>query len=178
MPVVVRYKVTGLAHAMKAIGDIQHYVESDNGQQELAQAGLRGAATLFDKNFLSEGSYVGGWASLSDRTIEERLRLGFKEGPILIRHGDLREITATSLMTASGAGTFTKTDGQGKTIVVTIEEAGSRLNVIAGGDKAYNQVPTSQGNPARPYWFANSGVLAALKASSVDKLAEAIGRFI
>lgn len=177
MVATVKWQVTGLAQAMKQVEDIKNYVKSDDGRNEIAIAGLRGMASLFDKNFVSEGSLVGGWADLSDKTIEERIRLGFSEGPILVRHGDLREITSTSLMTASGAGTFTKTDGQGKTIVVTLAAHGGRLNVSAGGDKAFNQVATRTA-PARPYWFVNNGVLTALKASSVEQLTEAIKRII
>ena len=177
MPYAIKWQVTGLAQAMRQVEDIKHYVESEDGRSEVAVAGLRGAASLFDTNFRSEGGLVGGWADLSDKTIEERIRLGFGAGPILFRHGDLREMTATSLMTADGSGTFTKTDGQGKTITVTLVAKRGSAIVTAGGEKAYNQVRTTTA-PARPYWFVNSGVMSALKASSVEQLTEAIKRII
>lgn len=173
----IRWQVHGLAEALRQVDELTSTIESDKGRSEVAVAGLRGAASLFDRNFASEGGLIGGWADLSDRTIEERLSLGFDEGPILFRYGDLREMTATSLMTAGGSGTFTKTDGQGKTITVTLTAKRGSAIVVAGGEKAYNQVRTRSA-PARPYWFVNSGVMHALKSSSIDQLETIIKRIV
>jgi hypothetical protein len=168
-------KVTGLAEALRQIEQIKDYVKSDDGRSEMAVAGLRGAASVFDRNFRSEGGLIGGWASLSEETIRERVRLGFPEGPILVRHGDLRQLTTTSLMSVNGSGTFSKTDSQGKTITVTLVAKQGSAIVTAGGEKAYNQVRTGR-VPARPYWFVNSDVMTALRASSIEQLASVIGR--
>lgn len=177
MPVTITMKVTGMTEALMQVGKIEAYLESDRGREDIAFAGLRGAAVLFDRNFATEGGEVGGWADLSDRTIEERMYLGFGAGPILIRHGDLRELTATSLMTASGAGTFTKTDSQGKSIQVQLKAERGAANVVATGEKSWNQVRTATA-PARPYWFINSGVEAAIRKMAVEEIVERIERLL
>jgi len=177
--VTFKWQMHGLAEAMRAVDNINKFVESDKGRETIAVAGLRGAAVLFDRNFATEGGEVGGWADLADRTVAEREQLGFGgEHPILVRYGDLRQLTATSLMAASGAGTFSKTDAQGKSINVSLVTRGGAVNVVASGEKSINQVPTRTGNPARPYWFVNSAVKDAIRKMAVKELADQIVRVI
>lgn len=164
-------RVKGLPQARQAMQRVKEIVEDT---EPFTFAALNKAAKHFDKNFLSEGGEVGGWASLADATVRERERKGFGgEHPILVRYGDLRRVTATSLMTARGSGTFAATDADGKTIQVNLKTNRGVLNVSALGDKAINQVPDDD-RPARPYWFVNRAVQESARGGVVDRLVKEI----
>jgi hypothetical protein len=133
------------------------------GTDKYALAGLRGASTVFAKNFRSEGSMVGGWDQLKARTVKEREEMGLGgTGPILHRYEDLRMLTTTQLGAVRGAATFAKTDFEGGSIRVEVEPKRGSVNVTASGSKAVHQV--GRGNmAARPYWFVNGDVLDAAR---------------
>jgi hypothetical protein len=169
----VRMTVSGLPQALKAIATIEDSV--GNKKDDYSYAALRGAATVFDKNFATEGGEVGGWADLAEQTVRERERKGFGGAhPILIRYGHLREVTATSLMDADGSRTFTKMDNDGNSINVSLKSRNGVLNVSAGGEKAVNQF-AGDNRPARPYWFVNGHVQAEARKHVVEQLTKMIG---
>ncbi len=162
-------KMTGLREALALFeGGVADHIKSHT--DDYALAGLHGAATIFDRNFRTEGGEVGGWADLAQRTVAEREERGFGgEHPILIRYGGLQDAVTTSLMAARGSGTFGGTDPDGSNVTVQLRVHGGTANVTALGEKASNQVP-GPGRPARPYWFLNHNVEQSARDAVVDKL--------
>jgi hypothetical protein len=159
--------VKGLAEAIALIGKVEDMVHDK--KDEIALAGLHGAAKIFDQNFASEGAMVGGWAPLAASTVRERERLGVPgPGPILVRYQDLRDYTATMLQGVGASTTFAVTDPEGGTLRVQVSTERGAVNVVAGGTKAVHQTGTSDGHvPARPYWFINQPVLREAKREAV-----------
>ncbi len=175
MPIRLEVSVVGFGEALAHIKKVQEYV--DQSPEEVGMAGVNAAGTIFEKNFDLEGKGgAGGWVDLADSTVAERVRKGFPgEHPILIRYGDLRAITGTSLRVAGGSGIFGMTDADGKSIRVDINAGSHGAIVTASGEKSLNQNPT-QYAPARPYWFVNSAVLGAVRKRAVETLAYGIQR--
>jgi len=170
----ISVSVKGMPQALDHIRRVRKAIE--DSKDDLAFAALNRAAELFEQNFMSEGGAVGGWADLADSTVREREALGFGgEHPILVRYGDLRNITTTSLKAAGRSGTFSATDNGGKTITVTLKANRGVLNVSALGEKAINQ-EAGDDRPARPYWFVDGNVQQAAREGVVRKLAADIGR--
>jgi len=164
---------TGLSQAFAKINAIQNALQ--NKQDEIAFAATRGAASVWDDNFRSEGGSVGGWADLAERTVLEREGMGLPgEHPILIRYGDLQQVTTTSLMAVSGSATFSRTNSDGKRATVQVTSRGGTVNVMASGEKALNQNPTKYA-PARPYWFVNSQVQQAARDAAIEKVVDIVG---
>lgn len=169
----ITIKVIGLQQARKAIDRAKALAEDT---EPLAFAALNGTADLFEKNFRAEGALVGGWASLAERTIADRESKGFGgEHPILVRYGDLRQVTATSLKAVQHSGTVTMTDSDGKSIGVQIKGRRGTLNVTAFGDKALNQEPDDD-RPARPYWWVDNRVQQAARKAVVERLSDELGK--
>lgn len=157
--------VSGLPAAQQMISRVRSVAED---KDKAAFIALNAAGKVFDKNFMSEGGDVGGWAALKERTVMEREEKGFGgEHPILIRYGDLRRVVATSLVTAKRPATFALTDADGKTVQVTVQSRDGRMNVVASGEKAGNQVP-GPNRAARPYWYDSANVQSAAKDGVVD----------
>lgn len=169
----IRMQVRGLEAARRLVKQATD-IATDNGP--LSFAALNGAAELFEKNFDTEGGSVGGWADLADRTIAERESKGFGGAhPILVRYGDLREVTATSLRALQHSGTVQRADSDGKTIGVTVTGKRGVLNVTAFGDKAVNQEPGDD-RPARPYWWVDSHVENAARKAVVEHIEKKLRR--
>jgi hypothetical protein len=176
MPIDLEVTVSGFNEALAHIQKVKDYV--DSSPKEVGIAGLNAAGSIFEQNFDAEGVGfgVGGWASLADSTVAKREALGFGgEHPILIRYGDLREITATTLRVAGGSGTFSMTDNGGAQIGVEITAGDFGATARAFGEKSLNQNPT-QTAPARPYWFTSATVTRAVRKRAVDTLAAGIQR--
>lgn len=176
MPVQITASMPNIGQAISHLKKVLDYVESSG--KDIALAGFNAAGTIFEKNFDAEGKGygVGGWAPLKDRTVVERLSKGFGgDGPILMRYGDLRVISATALRVAGGSGTFSATDPDGKTIRLTLNVGRNGGHAIIEGDKAWNQVETRT-SEARPFWFTTTTVLRAVKKQAVQTLAYNIGR--
>ena len=166
-------KVIGLAQAMKAIERAKNIAEDT---EPLAFAALNSAGKMFEANFMSEGGMVGGWAALEERTIAERTAQGFGgEHPILVRYGDLRQVTARSLRAVQHSGTVTMTDPNGKSIGVQIKGRKGTLNVTAFGDKAVNQEP-GDNRAARPYWWVDNRIQQEARKAVVERLADELGK--
>lgn len=163
----ITIKVTGLPQARMMV---RRVVDLANDRDKASFKALNSVAGVFDRNFASEGGDVGGWADLAERTVAEREAKGFGgEHPILIRYGDLRNMTATALMGARRSGTFAASDADGKTINVLVEVNDGRMNVVATGEKAANQVPGA-GRPARPFWYVNRNVENSARDGVIDYL--------
>lgn len=172
MGVTIHVTVSGMPKARKIVRDTERMVRRNAG--DYAIAGLRGAATMFTRNFRSEGGQVGGWAPLKASTRAERESLGLDGAhPILFRYGDLRTFTATSLEVVRGAKTFAATDYEGGSIKVDVTPKKGSVNVVASGDKARLQVPGKK-REARPYWFVNENVLRAARKQVIYQLADDI----
>lgn len=170
----IRIKVNGMMAAMKAV---QRATDVATNTQPLAFAALNGAAELFEANFDTEGGSVGGWADLAERTVSDRISKGFGgEHPILIRYGDLRQVTATSLKALQHSGTVERSDSDGKTIGVKVSGRNGVLNVTAFGDKSVNQEPGQDGRPARPYWWVDSHVTQAARKAVIEEMRKKLSR--
>jgi len=170
MPIRLTVTVKGFDAAVLRILAVDKVVR--NSGKDMSIAALNAMGKVFESNFQSEGSMVGGWEQLADRTVENRMLLGFPgEHPILYRYGDLREWTATGLRRATGSGTFGATDAQGKSIEVSIKAGKNGAIVTASGVKSINQNETARGAPARPYWFTTSVVQDAARKGAVKALA-------
>lgn len=177
MPIKMTLKVTGFDKALAHIKKVYDYMD-DHAGEDSTKAGFNAAGTVFEKNFIAEGTGfgLGGWADLAESTVRKREAAGFGgEHPILFRYGDLRVITATSLRVADGSGTFAATDPEGKTIMVELNMGKDGGYARATGDKAWNQVQTATA-PARPFWFTTRTVEIAVRKRVVETLADNIGR--
>lgn len=176
MGVVLTVKMDGFAQALSHIRKVSDYV--DSAVPEITNEMFRAAGTIFEKNFMAEGSGfgVGGWAALEESTVRKREAAGFSgEHPILARYQDLRTITASSLRVADGSGQFTATDPDGKTIRVSLNIGSNGGYAAASGDKAWNQVQTSN-HKARPFWFTTKTVTNSMRKRVIMHLADEIKR--
>lgn len=177
MPIRMTVTFDGFGKAMAHLKKVQDYID-DHAGEDATRAGFNAAGTVFEKNFIAEGTGfgLGGWADLEESTVRKREAAGFSgEHPILFRYGDLRVITATSLRIADGSGTFSATDPTGKTIMVQLHMGQDGGYARASGDKAWNQVQTRNA-PARPFWFTTRTVEIAVRKRVVETLADNIGR--
>ena len=169
---------TGLRQAVDHLHKVVDYVNKDS-KKDVTVGAFNAAGSVFERNFISEGSGfgLGGWADLEESTVRKREAAGFGgEHPILTRYHDLRQITATSLRVADASGTFAATDADGKTIRVSLNISGTGNSFAqATGDKAWNQVQTSN-HPARPFWFTTKTVQNAIRKGAVETLADKIER--
>lgn len=174
MPVRVTVVKNDWAKAKTYIRRLDRMLKRDTDQYGLA--GLRGAARVFDKNFKSEGGNVGGWPALKASTRAERESMGLGgDHPIMQRYEDLRMLTTTQLMTVRGSASFAKTDYEGGSIRVEVAPSRGVVNVTASGSKAGLQVE-GDNRKARPYWFVDSHVLAAVKKEATFEIAKGIKR--
>lgn len=177
MPFRITVTTQGFKQAYAHLDKVIDYVKQDS-PKDITVAAFNAAGTIFEQNFDAEGRGfgLGGWDDLADSTVAERERKGFGgEHPILVRYGDLRVITATSLRTAGGSGTFSSTDSDGKTIRVELNIGNDGGYAQASGMKAWNQVPHGTA-PARPFWFTTTTVKRAIRKRAVATLADNIER--
>jgi len=166
---VISIEAKNLDQASKVLGKLDKVL--DSRRNDMAVEALNSAAKVWSRNFIGEGSEVGGWRELAERTVEQRERLGFGgEHPIMIRYGQLRELTTENLMrTRSPSGSWTRSDPQGGSIHVSLSTRNGHMEVVATGNKAMNQERSTK-RPPRPYWFVNPGLRRDVRNSVSDFL--------
>jgi hypothetical protein len=173
----IQITTLGFPEAIRKLEKVLDIVE--NQRDDIATAALHGAATVFVRNFQTEGRTSGHpWPKLAASTQSEREILGFDpEHPILIRYGGLEYATSTYLVTAPKTARLYSVDTQGKAIGIDISASSDTVTVVAYGEKAANQVgggPTDV--PERMYWFTTNQVMLKAHDAAVDWLADAIKR--
>lgn len=178
MAAVIKVSVSGLREALGQVKNIQELVKSDDGRSRVATGAVNVMGEGFRKNFIAEGSMVGGWADLAERTVADREERGFGgEHPILIRYGGLIDTTTTALSKVKNSTTFYSTDPDGKAIGVTVQIGNGAVIASAYGEKSTNQVQTDSA-PARPFWFTNAVSKGWARDGAVRTLEEEIKRAI
>lgn len=126
------------------------------------------AAGVWERNFREGGALVGGWASLAEATVQNRIRQGMPSGPVLIKYGALKYVTTDAFMEAHGPSSWAKTDPYSPNTTrgrLTIQKGIAHLT--ASGWKTVHQTEGPH-RQARPFWFVDSNVMAASK-SAVEK---------
>lgn len=133
---------------------------------------VRGAARVWDRNFKSEGSMVGGWHPLSEWTQRVRRARGYgAEHPILRQTGTLHRVAIRSLLDARGAKTST---GSGVSMNFRHMPKG-RAHLRIVGEKVKNHYGYRR-TPGRPFWFVNDDVTSEAARSLERWYAQELGR--
>lgn len=125
---------------------------------------VKQVATQWGLSYRNEGSGVGGWVALAQKTVDDRIRQGFGgEHPIMIRQGSLYAMSTLFFMAgqpgaAKGWSTY---GGRSVATSASLSISGGTATLGLSGPKTVHQ----KGNwtpPARPYWFTDrTAVLAA-----------------
>lgn len=130
---------------------------------------VRAMAGVWQSNFDSEGTAVGGWRPLTDMTNRVRSQRGYpEEHPILVQSGALKRAAITSLLNVNGPRLMT-----GKGVMMSWQSSGMRGTLEISGPKVDNQFrirTRTMSSPPRPFWFVNREVEQAAT--------DAIGRWI
>lgn len=131
---------------------------------------VKRVAEMWGANYRTEGSQVGGWVALAQRTIEERERQGFPGShPILIRQGSLYAMSTLFFMegrpgTASAWSTY---GGRSVRTMASLDISGGTATLGMSGPLTVHQ----KGNwtpPKRPYWFTNRNVVLAARLGVIE----------
>lgn len=126
-------------------------------------------------NFRGEGREVGGWAALSQRTIENRAAQGYGSGPILYRYGSLfRTATYPAEVTRSGSRSGgTPYDPRNHVTTATVRFKAGAAELQLSGVKVYNNWDDSRtGRPARPIWWSDAAVGYKARDGAIQWLVE------
>jgi|SRR5688500_8360914 len=126
-------------------------------------------AEVWGVSYKQEGGLAGGWPSLADSTVEERLRQGFPAAPILRRSGSLYDMSIEFFMAGRpGASTRNSSYG-GRTVPTT-----ATLNINDGtatlglsGPKVVHQL-SKRSPPNRPYWFSERNSQTAARLGVIE----------
>lgn len=137
-------------------------------------------ARVWEKNFRTGGSAVGGWAQLAEATLNNRARQGMPSGPILIKYGALKSVVTEGFMEANGSGQWSRNDPYSDHSTrgrLTISKGVAKLS--AHGWKIANQYGHSNGRgssdvPARPFWFVDRTVQAAARGAIEEWLEDEV----
>jgi hypothetical protein len=168
--------VVGMERANAGIRQLKSMLNQK--KEVFARGALHEVAAVFDKNFAAEGKATGGWAPLAEQTQRRREALGFgAKHPILVRYADLRQFTAQALKTVGPSASFAGGGAGGRDIRVVVSSGNGAVNVVASGGQAENQIEDTAANrPARPFWYINQTVLAAVRRGGSDSLHKEILR--
>lgn len=151
MPQIITVTEKGFKEAMRRFGDRRQIIKNPD-----MAFPVRGVARVWDRNFLGEGSAVGGWKPLSPWTQRVRRSRGYgPEHPILRQTGTLHRVAIRSLMDARLSKSST---GSGATMSLSMPGRGRAIMRISG-EKVNNQRGRKR-LPARPFWFVNGEVVA------------------
>lgn len=184
--------------------DSKAYIErlTENLKNADPTKAIEHMASVWGKNFDTEGGSVGGWPPLSPMTQQDRARMGYgPEHPILERTGSLRQATVDDLLTGDlTEGTklyMASYEGRGAPTVTTFSysrpEEGVAVLTVSGpaasnqyrddsrsvstvqvGKRSTNNF-ASGGRPARPYWFVDAEVNWAARTGVSEWVTEMIG---
>lgn len=167
MGLVMISEVRGMKQALAGIRQVRSMLESK--KEVFARDALHEVADVFDRNFASGGRATGGWLPLAERTQKQREALGFgPNGPILVRYADLRVFTAQALKSVGPSATFEGGGPGGRDIKVVVSSGDGAVNVVASGGQAENQFGDPSRNlPARPFWYINNTVIAAVRRGAI-----------
>jgi len=168
---LLRLNVKDMDSVIKSVGKIERFLKYE--RDDMAVESLHGVAKVWDRNFISEGSRVGGWRELAERTVEERERAGFPgRHPILVRYGDLRLLTTRHLLNVNP--NETRRMDRGGEIEVRVSTKNGTLDVSAHGNKAMNQFRGKNRAP-RPYWFVDESVIRSAHGALVPWISRRLG---
>lgn len=154
--VFARVEVEGLENVLAAFATLRE--ELSNPTIGLVSA-TNGVAAVWAANYDAEGSMVGGWADLAQKTQDLRQAKGLDpEHPILFRYGTLRGIVI-DLFQKPAASSATATSDSGADISGSLTISEGTATLSASGWPVVNQWEDAAKNrPARPYWFVNPQV--------------------
>lgn len=132
---------------------------------------VQNVAQVWALSYREEGSGVGGWVGLAERTIEERQLQGFGDGPILIRGGALFSMSSLFFMRGR-KGRASASTNYGKRYVRTTASLDIHDGVATmsmGGPKTIHQKGMRSKNlPARPFWFTDATTLRAARTGVIQ----------
>jgi hypothetical protein len=131
---------------------------------------VKRVAEMWAHNYRSEGSQIGGWVALAQRTVEDREAEGFGgQHPILIRHGSLYAMSTLYFMQGKEgtAVSYGMNDGRAIRTSATLEISGDTATLGMSGPKTVHQ----KGNwtpPRRQYWFTDRNVILAARLGTIE----------
>lgn len=165
---MIDFQAIGLAVAQKRINQIINRLGQPRRGLELATNQVAG---VFQDNYDSEGSHVGGWPQLAELTNAMRAYQGYdEEHPILIRYGALRAVAVEFFKDAKAGEAISHGDDYSDNVVSgSLRISGNTATLHMGGSyKVLNQTGHSNArtgpNPARPFWFIDRAAVAAAGA--------------
>lgn len=163
----ITIRVRGEAQAQARLNEIVNRLKKPEGG--LIKATNK-VAEVFAENYDREGSMVGGWPQLAEKTQNLREYYGYpREHPILIRYGALRAVAVEFFEEAKKPGRTSKNDDySNQTTTGTLSISGDRAELQVSGWKVSNQYGFSHPNnptdtPARPFWFIDRNSVAAAR---------------
>jgi len=170
---MVKIKVTfnNAAAATLYLNKVITKIQSPNLNKAVNRAGK-----YWQANFLSEGGQVGGWAGLSQATIQNREQQGYAAGPILFRYGSLYRMSSAYFANQQGSGSRSQSTPydkrSGHTTKATLKLGKGMATLSVAGPKVYNQWPSYNGRPAREFWPFTPGLRKEVRQGVVDWLVE------
>lgn len=146
--------------------EMQQYMERVHDALSKPQGAVRNAtnrvALYWMKNFLSEGSLVGGWAPLAESTIANRIGQGYGGGPIMTKSGSLAAAATGFFASAVDSGQVVYTepyDPRGITVTARLSMGSKIARLSVDGWPVVNQwYGPRTGRPARPFWWVDQAV--------------------
>jgi hypothetical protein len=153
----VAYKVTvqvsGQAELLSYLGSIADKLRSPDLNHSVNYV-----ATYWGSSFRSEGSAIGGWADLAQRTVDDREAQGYNgSNPILYRYGSLYQTSTQFFARAKGSGSMsmdTPYDSRGITTTARLELSPGMAHLSLDGPKTSLQFAGIRTRRApRPFWF-------------------------
>lgn len=174
---MITIQVVGQQGVMARIGQFVHGLE--HPKEGLIRS-THGVANVFARNYDEQGSAVGGWAALSERTLAMRQYQGFDPGPILLRYGAFRDMAIAFFQKSTG-GTDSASDSYSDNVTdasLVVDDERAVLS-LGGSYKILNQFGYSNtngsgDNPARPYWFINSDAIVGAREGMEDWLRDEV----
>jgi hypothetical protein len=148
----IKVTYSGLDAARKRIDRVQTTIKSPPLHKM-----VQGMAGIWQSNFDTEGTRVGGWRPLTQMTQDIRERRGFNpEHPILVQYGHLRRAAVEGLLNVNGPRVLTFPG-----VMMSYRPSGDRATLEISGPKVDNQFrirDASFQSPARRFWFVDSSV--------------------